>query len=1029
MAGWFAKLMQQGDAHSRRALAAAGPRKHGSVQGKPDPRDARFDALVQMLHDREAEDRVAREKRQRGYRQSLASDSAIASGASSDCSPVRLHRLRAKVPCRMTPEGRALLGQLGQQFAGGRVTFPYLATGRQAVMITPVGGEARQVGWVEHCVQTDPALCNVRDQGLSVDTDDGTTLVLRFRYPPTTVRMCASDARGASDGVARVEFAEVRAALELRPVEKCTSPRLLRVTRAEVETMNAMGSRDYEAFYLRFKRELLAATWSSLSALLTSAPRSRWHRGIHYTVVCEPDASSATIYQRTVDDGGHVVDIGLDGTHDAASATDILLLHLDADILTDIADIYFTLRSLSSTDAYFLKEEFFAVIRRFWASARSLASPCGSELAAVLRMAQGALPMPVQAPLLKQDWTNLRQSLVDRYGEGGRKASQLLARDLHRPCAGAGAWPFAAFAAGDVNVGLRLVYRQEWRQRGERVDGKFGEFVDQVAGAAAGEMNWPLDADGCISLGIHSLAARGDVGLETQCREASRDSCTRLTDVMRKIARRLEDESAGTASRAAGDEVSADEEADAYELHTRIAEVHNVILVAERLPSPAEIDVAWVRRHDWILATVLLDESFRDALDTIDHEARNPQLDRRLQAGRGRLYEHLRSNILHYQRAIWQQEDPQQRSMRYRKAGRKVSLEWRFELESSAALTIEELAERLDAPDVDGQFVAYADGREGELDEVIDPAGPIGYYGNCAIYHMRPEYASAELFSMLHFYKSPWLRPNRETGEAEVADPAQLLVDEAVAVETELQPAPEAIDNACRAIGPGDALDGWRIILESIPATGLLRTIGRRDVEADRMILSGASEGTVRMVGGRANDSQEEHVIVPQGKGAQVHTVMAGRAPDAAAEWVMAALGDGDPKRAGSGAGPTGEWVIAASHDHVRTPQLVAGAGAPNAVERVIVTRDQTVLTLAPIIAERESATHDAVILPGIDREGTSLLRAGRTRAGAVEWLMFNGDDAAPKLTQRAGIAAAWSHDRVILAGSDGWLRPSPVAG
>lgn len=999
MADWFARLMQQGDAHSRRAIAAAGFLTRDEGRKKLDARDPRYDALVRMLRDREAEDRAAREKRQRGYRQSLESDSAPATGPSSEGPPVRLHQLRAKVPCRVMPEARTLLDELRQQFAGGAVTLPPLASGRQAVMVTPPAGtEPRQIGWLEHCVQGDPKLCNVSDQGLSVETDGGSMLVLRFRYPATAVKMSAGDARGTTDAASRVDFAEIRAALDLRPIDRRPPPRLLWVTRAEADTMHALRSRDYEAFYVRFKRELLAAIWSSLSASLSSAPQSRWHRGTHYTVVCEPDAANGRICQSTVDDGGRAVDIGLDRGYDAAPATDILILHLDTDILADVADIYFTIRSISSPDAYALKEELFAIIRRFWASSRSLASPCGGELATVLRMARGALPMPVQAALLKQDWTNLRQSLVERYGEGGRKAAHLLGRGVHRPRASAVRWPFATFPVGDVNVGLRFVY--------------------QVAGATVEEMKWPLDADGCINLGVRGLSASSEMGLEAECRESSRDTSTRLGNIMRRMV-------------SAGDELAPDQDTAACEPLTRLAEVQNVILVAEKLPSPAEIDVSWVRRHDWILGKVLLDESFRDALDTIGHEARNAQLDQKLEAKRGRLYEHLRANILHYQRAIWQHEDPQQRSMRYRKAGRKVPLEWRFELESSGALTIEELCARLDAPDVNGRFAAYSAGREAELDQVIDPAGPVGYYANYAVYQMRPELASGDLFSMLHFFKSPWLRPNRKTGQPEVADPAQALVSEdpAVAVPGG-QRGKENVERTHGAIRPENMPDGWRVILEGARAFELLRTIGRREPEAEWVVTRSAGEGTTRMVGGRCPDPKEEPVILQRNKGERMHDMVAGRAPDAGDEWLIAAPGDGNGKPASfAGADPAHEWAMLTSRGDARTPSLVAGAGVPDADERAIIPRDESVLRLRPSVAEKESAAYERVIFAGLDQQPTPMLRAGRARAGVLEWLMLTRNDEAPKLTQRAGTDPASAHERVILAGSVDWLRPSLVAG
>jgi hypothetical protein len=57
-----------------------------------------------------------------------------------------------------------------------------------------------------------------------------------------------------------------------------------------------------------------------------------------------------------------------------------------------------------------------------------------------------------------------------------------------------------------------------------------------------------------------------------------------------------------------------------YELQRRfrvseqIHRLQSVVLVAQEVPTPGAIDVAWLIRHDWILNRVLLDDSFRPAL-------------------------------------------------------------------------------------------------------------------------------------------------------------------------------------------------------------------------------------------------------------------------------------------------------------------------------------------------------------------------------------------------------------------------------
>lgn len=52
-----------------------------------------------------------------------------------------------------------------------------------------------------------------------------------------------------------------------------------------------------------------------------------------------------------------------------------------------------------------------------------------------------------------------------------------------------------------------------------------------------------------------------------------------------------------------------------YKIHEYLYRVVPVILVAQDVPEPHEIDEAWLITHQWILARVLLDESFRTALN------------------------------------------------------------------------------------------------------------------------------------------------------------------------------------------------------------------------------------------------------------------------------------------------------------------------------------------------------------------------------------------------------------------------------
>lgn len=52
-----------------------------------------------------------------------------------------------------------------------------------------------------------------------------------------------------------------------------------------------------------------------------------------------------------------------------------------------------------------------------------------------------------------------------------------------------------------------------------------------------------------------------------------------------------------------------------YEIREKIHKLTPVIMVANDMPSPGEIDEDWLLRHDWILKRVLLDDSYKQALD------------------------------------------------------------------------------------------------------------------------------------------------------------------------------------------------------------------------------------------------------------------------------------------------------------------------------------------------------------------------------------------------------------------------------
>lgn len=58
-----------------------------------------------------------------------------------------------------------------------------------------------------------------------------------------------------------------------------------------------------------------------------------------------------------------------------------------------------------------------------------------------------------------------------------------------------------------------------------------------------------------------------------------------------------------------------------YRLHERLFRVTPVVLVAQEVPAPHEIDQDWLVAHDWILNRVILDDSFLPTLETLVESA------------------------------------------------------------------------------------------------------------------------------------------------------------------------------------------------------------------------------------------------------------------------------------------------------------------------------------------------------------------------------------------------------------------------
>jgi hypothetical protein len=237
-------------------------------------------------------------------------------------------------------------------------------------------------------------------------------------------------------------------------------------------------------------------------------------------------------------------------------------------------------------------------------------------------------------------------------------------------------YPFEVFPFGTVNVGQRLVYRQDWtllgRQVGEvvrtiplgpgqkeRVSTKIvrrrkstitteevtetestTETADttkdsnEVVREAASTLNWKVEAEVHGGISLIGGSVHGSIGGTSEDRSKSTSSA--LSEAMRKAAEKIRRQTKAVVSteteqsfeRDTASEISNpnNEIAVAYEycklqqqyqVFTYLAELEAVIFAAEVLPLPSQIDDDWVRRYDWIISKVLKDESHRQALNDL----------------------------------------------------------------------------------------------------------------------------------------------------------------------------------------------------------------------------------------------------------------------------------------------------------------------------------------------------------------------------------------------------------------------------
>lgn len=713
---------------------------------------------------------------------------------------------------------------------------------------------------------------------------------------PTTVESVFGDISAQLDNVAWVDFTEIRTFLEpaVRPQSDASGFSIF--SRGERDMLAQLGAdgRDYEAeFYAPFREAVPAGVCDNILCY--------W--GIrHYsdqTVTQDPAAGTITV--------SYVIGFQPQPQQlvfDVRAIVDRLFVGLPYADLADMADSYFSIFFASTADLWAARRAFFSRVRSHFFDDPGAGAGATYLLYMLYSEANKANLTGPWAQKRLELWGRLKANLLEEFGAGAEDLGALEDVWTFRAPPPPAGHPFLTFVPGEFNLGLRLVYRQEWRplgiQRGEvirtiplgpRQSEKVSTKVtrrtkvskasedlrstetstersdtrkdsSEIVEEASRSMKWNLnqEIEGGFNAGICKISSTTSLGLGRESAQSSKETSSRLSETMQKIASKTRNEtkvSVSTEFESAFEATSATEIQNPndeiaityvysklqtqYEVLTALAEVHDVVMVAEDLPTPAEIGFDWVKRHDWIIAKVLLDDSFRDALASISQEVPHPDTgamladlkkardesighlggfagaaaalsatsidftreaqraygaaareriermrqDYALDAKRHRLYEHIRQNLLHYCRAIWQQEDPQQRILRYRKRELRIPVDWMFVPRPGQQLTIDEFVQAFGQDSdtgISGEFSADPQGRTVPLVDLINPAGPIGFYGNYAMFYLRPEFAGdGDFQQLLNIFKSPYTAFDPELQQTVVVDPAQAQIAARVA--------------------------------------------------------------------------------------------------------------------------------------------------------------------------------------------------------------------------------------------------------
>lgn len=153
----------------------------------------------------------------------------------------------------------------------------------------------------------------------------------------------------------------------------------------------------------------------------------------------------------------------------------------------------------------------------------------------------------------------------------------------------------------------------------------------EIVERAASKTNFGMTAEGGFTIGVAN--ASGTTNLAAEASTASDDTKKQFREAVLKAAEEVKQERTVEVNTETSDDTEAEESGEIsnpneeipvtflfyelqrrYRVSERIHRARPVILVAQEVPYPHEIDEDWLVAHDWILRRVILDDSFVPAL-------------------------------------------------------------------------------------------------------------------------------------------------------------------------------------------------------------------------------------------------------------------------------------------------------------------------------------------------------------------------------------------------------------------------------